>query len=185
MGHQCVHDEIAAQPMAMIEIKGILEKFDKQGEKTGWTYLRIPSVKARAISPIRTIYRVRGFLDDYEINQVAILPMGEGDFILPVNGAMRKAIGKSKGAGVLMRLQFDPRPVKADSDFMECLDEFPKAKAQFQSLATSHKNYFAKWLSGAKTQETKANRIAMAIDALSRGLKFNEMLREKKAKSSG
>jgi len=158
----------------MIEIKGILEKFEKQGEKSGWTYLRIPAVKASAISKIKTI-------DDCPLSQIAILPMGEGDFILPVNQEMRKAIRKSKGAAVVLRLQYDPSLIKPDDDFLECLAEFPASKTYFLSLTQGHKNYFTKWLSTAKTEQTKSNRIALAIDALSRGMGFGEMLREKKA----
>ena len=166
----------------MIEIKGILEKFEKQGEKSGWTYLLIPAVKASAISKIKTIFRVKGFIDDFPIKQIAILPMGEGDFILPVNQEMRKAIGKAKGATVTLLVQYDPRPIKPEGDFLECLAEFPAAKTFFLSLTQGHKNYFTKWLSTAKTEHTKSNRIALAIDALSRGMGFGEMLREKKAK---
>jgi hypothetical protein len=168
--------------MKMVEIKGILEKFDKQGEKTGWTYMLIPAIKARAISEVKTIFRVKGFIDDYPIKQIAILPMGEGDFILPVNLEMRKAIRKSKGSGVVVRLQYDPSPLEPDADFVDCLAEFPAAKTFYLTLTQGHKNYFTKWLSTAKTQETKSNRIAMAVDALSRGLGFGEMLREKKSK---
>jgi len=164
----------------MIEIKGILEKFEKQGEKSGWTFVRIPAVKAKAISPLNTIYRVKGYLDEYPIKQIAVFPMGDGDFILPVNGQMRKAIKKLKGSGVILRLQYDPSPIEPDADFVECLAEFPKAKAYFMTLTQSHKNYFIKWLATAKTSFTKTNRITMLIDALSRGKRFDEMLREKK-----
>lgn len=166
----------------MIEIKGILEKFEKQGEKTGWTYLSIPAVKARAICAINTTFRVKGFIDHHPIRQIAVLPMGDGNFILPVNGEMRKAIKKLKGAGVVLRLEYDPSPIEADADFLECLAEFPKARAHYLALKQGHKNYFTKWLSTAKTEGTKSNRITMAIDALSRGLRFDEMLREKKGK---
>jgi hypothetical protein len=51
---------------------------------------------------------------------------------------------------------------------------------QYQKLTQGHKNYFTKWIGSARTAPTKAARIAMALDALSRGLGFAEMLREKK-----
>lgn len=182
MGHQCLYDAAFTKTMAVVEIKGILEKFDKQGEKTGWTYIRIPSIKAKAISPINTIYRVKGFIDDYAIKQIAILPMGEGDFIMPINGTMRKALRKSQGAPIVLKLQYDPSELEPDSDFMDCLADYPKAKAHYLSLPQSHKNYFTKWLGTVKSEVIKAERIAMAVDALSRGLGFGEMLREKKGK---
>ena len=51
----------------------------------------------------------------------------------------------------------------------------------FNSLAGSHRNYFSKWIDSAKTEETKAKRIAMAVSALSRNLSYPEMMREHKA----
>ena len=75
-------------------------KFDKQGEKTGWTYIEVPEKIAEQIKTgCKKSYRVKGRLDDYKIEQVALIPMGEGGFIIPFNAAMRKGTGKRKGAG--------------------------------------------------------------------------------------
>ncbi len=166
--------------MAVTEIKGLLERFGKKGEKSGWTYVLIPAVKAQALSKARNTFRVKGFIDQHAIRQVALVPMGDGDFILPVNGEMRRAIKKSKGAPVLLRLQHDPSELLPDRDFIDCLAEDLHALANYEKLTQGHKNYFTKWIGTAKTEPTKASRIAMALDALSRGLGFAEMLREKK-----
>lgn len=166
--------------MAVTEIKGLLERFGKKGEKSGWTYVLIPAIKAQALSKARNTFRVKGFIDQHAIRQVALVPMGDGDFILPVNGEMRRAIKKSKGAPVLLRLQHDPSELLPDRDFIDCLAEDLHALANYEKLTQGHKNYFTKWIGTAKTEPTKASRIAMALDALSRGLGFAEMLREKK-----
>ncbi len=168
--------------MAFTEINGVLERFGNKGEKSGWTYVLIPAVKAQALSKARNAFRVKGFIDQHEIRQVALVPMGDGDFILPVNGEMRKAIKKSKGAPVLLRLQLDASELLPDRDFVDCLAEDPGALANYQKLTQGHKNYFTKWIGTAKTAPTKASRIAMALEALSRGLGFAGMLREKKGK---
>jgi uncharacterized protein YdeI (YjbR/CyaY-like superfamily) len=63
-----------------------------------------------------------------------------------------------------------------------CLNDEPAAVQYFNSLSGSHRNYFSKWISDAKTESTKTKRIAMAVSALARGLGFPEMLREQKAK---
>ncbi|MCC7029539.1 MAG: DUF1905 domain-containing protein, partial [Chitinophagaceae bacterium] len=74
----------------MIQFKAIIEKFGQQGEKTGWTYFLIPAEIAEKINKgVKKSYRVKGFLDETEISGVAILPMGEGDFIMPLNAELR------------------------------------------------------------------------------------------------
>ena len=79
----------------MICFSTTIEKFDKQGEKTGWTYIEIPVDMAEQINPsIRVSYRVKGILDKIKINQVTILPMGEGNFIMPLNADIRKKLKK-------------------------------------------------------------------------------------------
>ena len=75
----------------MIKCSATIQKFDAQGEKTGWTYITIPAVIAKKINPgVKKSYRVKGKLDEFEIDKVALIPMGEGDFIMAINAVMRK-----------------------------------------------------------------------------------------------
>ena len=83
----------------MTQFTAKLLQFDEQGEKTGWTFFVIPENIAQQIKPgFKKIYRVKGKLDDFKIRSVAIMPMGDGSFIMPVNAIMRKGVGKRKGA---------------------------------------------------------------------------------------
>jgi hypothetical protein len=167
----------------MLQFTTTIKKFDKQGEKTGWTYIELSEEQAALINPgVRTSYRVKGKLDDYVIEKSAILPMGNGGFIMPLNAAIRKALRKGKGCELKVHLQLDSEPVKQDSDFLECLQDEPVALQAFESLTRGHQNYFSKWIESAKTSPTKAKRIAMAVNALAKGLGFPEMLRAQKAK---
>lgn len=169
----------------MVKITATLLKFDEQGEKTGWTYFVIPADVAQQIKPgYKKIYRVKGKLDNYKISGVAIMPMGDGSFIMPVNAVMRKAIGKRKGAVITALLEADDKPVELDEDFMACLNDEPLALQYFNSLTGSHRNYFSKWISSTKTESTKTKRIAMALSALSGKLGYPEMIREQKAKKN-
>jgi hypothetical protein len=166
----------------MVQFTTTIQKFDKQGEKTGWTYIRVPAKEAESINPgIKTSYRVKGTLDQYSIEKIAMLPMGDGDFIIPLNATMRKGIRKSKGDKLAVQLELDSEPLALDRDFMDCLHDEPQALRYFQSLAKGHQNYFSKWIQGAKTSPTKAKRIAMAVTALAKGMGFPEMLRAQKA----
>ncbi|MEI9933349.1 MAG: YdeI/OmpD-associated family protein [Ferruginibacter sp.] len=56
------------------------------------------------------------------------------------------------------------------------IDE-PEALAFFNTLPNGHKNYFGGWIRSAKTEETKTKRIAQAVNALSKGYRFNIMIR--------
>ena len=162
----------------MIQFNAAIKKFAEQGEKTGWSYIEIPEEIASKIKPgCKKSFRVKGSLDNYAIERTSLLPMGGGSFIIPINAAIRKALGKRKGAGIKVILAEDARDVEINKTFLMCLADEPKALEFFNSLPRSHRNYFSKWIESAKTEETKANRIARAVTALSRKLGYPEMLR--------
>ncbi len=167
----------------MVKFTATLLKFDEQGEKTGWTYLPISEDIAQQIKPgNKKPFRVKGKLDNFKINSVALMPMGDGSFIMPFNAGMRKGTGKRKGATVTAMLEADDASFKLNEDFMMCLNDEPAALKHFNSLAGSHRNYFSKWIDSAKTETTKTKRIAMAVSALARNIGYPEMLREQKNK---
>ena len=166
----------------MVQFTTIIKKFDKQGEKTGWTYIKVGAKDAERLNPgVKTSYRVKGVLDQFTIEKVAMLPMGDGHFIIPLNAAIRKEIRKSKGDTLQVQLELDKEPLLLDKDFLECLQDEPEALKFFQTLAKGHQAYFSKWIQSAKTDPTRAKRIAMAVVALSRRMGFPEMLRAQKA----
>ena len=165
----------------MVQFKTIIQQFGQQGEKTGWTHIIIPENIAQKLIPgNKKTFRVKGFLDDYKIEGVALLPMGGGEFVMPLNAAMRKGTKKRKGATLNVKLEVDNNPVKPPAEFVECLKDEPKAYEYYFSLTKGHQNYFTKWIDSAKTVQTKTKRIAQAVTALSRGWGFPEMLRSLK-----
>ena len=162
----------------MIFYSTIILKFEQQGEKTGWTYITVPSTLAQQLNPDnKKSFRVKGQLDDYPIKGVALLPMGEGDFILPINASMRKGIKKQKGASLQVKLVLDTEELRPPEEFTECLADDPEARMKFESLTKGHQNYFIKWITSAKTLDTRAKRIAYTLHFLSKGSTFPEMLR--------
>ena len=166
----------------MVQFSTIIKQFDKQGEKTGWTYIDIPKSVAGKLKPEnKKTFRVRGRLDNYEISGVALIPMGGGDFIMALNASIRKSIGKRKGARLVVCLETDNDFVIAPPpEFQECLSDEPTALDFFNSLAKSHQGYIIKWIDSAKTEPTRVKRIAQAVSALSKRLGFGEMLRSQK-----
>jgi hypothetical protein len=165
----------------MIEFTATLKQFAEQGEKTGWTYIEIPADIAQALKPgNKKSFRVKGKLDKYVIDHVALLPMGGGIFIMAVNAGMRKGIGKKKGAMVKVKLQEDKKEFEFNKDFVDCLSDEPSAKAFFNTLTGSHQRYFSKWIDSAKTEQTRTKRIAWAVTALSKKQGYSEMIRSHK-----
>ena len=69
------------------------------------------------------------------------------------------------------------RPYQLSADFIECLNDEPGARGFFGTLPKGHQNYFSKWIESAKTEPTKAKRIAQAVTALAKKQGFPEMLR--------
>lgn len=179
-----IHLPIATFAFAMIRYRTTILKFDKKGEKTGWSYIVISRARATQLKAERTSFRVRGKLDQLEIERVALIPMGDGDFILPINGPMRKKLGKQAGDALLVELLPDDRPLQLSSDFMKCLKDDPRALAHFKTLPKSHQNYFSKWIESAKTIQTKTRRITMAVIALGAEQGYGEMIRANKSRPS-
>lgn len=162
----------------MIEFNTTILKFDKQGEKTGWTYIEVPADVAQQLKPgNKKSFRIKGKLDNYSIKAIALLPMGEGNFIMALNTAIRKGIGKREGATLRVQLEEDKAPLLLNKELMECLADEPEAFKFFKQLAKSHQHYFSKWIETAKTDVTMAKRIVRVVNALSKKYNFSEMMR--------
>lgn len=170
----------------MISFTATIEKFGKQGEKTGWTYILVPALIADSIKKgCRKSFRVKGRLDNHEISSVALIPFGEGDFVLALNAAMRKEIRKNIGASLQVKLTEDTQEILPPAELIECLQDEPAAWNQYQSIAPSHKLYFTRWINSAKTENTRARRIAQTVTALAAGKDYGTMLRTLKAEKGG
>ena len=162
----------------MIQFTTTISQFASQGEKTGWCYIKIPMTIAQKLKPgNKKSFRVRGRLDEHEIKAVSLLPMGGGDFILAVNASMRKALRKSRGAKIFVQIEVDHKKPEPPAELIECLKDEPGAYVFFMQLSPSHKNYFSNWIKSAKTDGTRAKRIACCVTALSKKFDFGQMIR--------
>jgi len=168
----------------MVKYTATMLKFEKQGEKTGWTYIVVPEDIAQQLKPgNKKSFRVKGKLDKLAVEAVAIMPMGDGSFILPVNAEMRKGLAKRVGAQVQVQLTVDDNPNPVTSpEFMECLQDEPDALTFYNTLTPGHRNYFLNWIESAKTEPTKAKRIAQAITGLALKQDYGTMIRSNKGK---
>ncbi len=170
----------------MVHFTTTIQKFNEQSEKTGWTYILVREDIAQQMMPgSKKGFRVKGSLDQYVFEKMSLLPFGGGDFILPLKATIRKAIGKGRGATVNVKMEVDNNPIKPPAEFVECLADEPNALDYFNQLPMSHRNYFINYIQSAKTDATKAKRIALAVNALSRKWGFGEMMRSLKADKDG
>jgi Domain of unknown function (DUF1905)/Bacteriocin-protection, YdeI or OmpD-Associated len=162
----------------MVQFTATIQRFGEKGEKTGWSYILITRELAEKLKPgYKKAFRVKGKLDNYPVSQLALIPMGQGEFILTLNANLRKAIHKNKGATVQVSLIEDKKPPEISAELKECLADAPKAEKKFDSLPRSHQMYYSKWIESAKTVETRAKRIGLTIQAMEKNLSYGEMLR--------
>jgi hypothetical protein len=162
----------------MIRFTTKILQFGEMGEKTGWTYIRVPAALAGKLMPgNKKSFRVKGKLDELVVEKVALLPMGEGDFIMALKANIRKTLRKQKGDSLRVELEVDKAVIKPPKDLMECLSDEPEALAYFSSLPKSHQNYFGNWVREAKTEGTRTKRLVSVVTAMTRRLSFSEMLR--------
>jgi hypothetical protein len=92
----------------MVGFNTIILQFAGQGEKTGWTYIEIPADIAQQMKPgNKKSFRVRGMLDNLAVSGIAIMPMGEGNFIMALRAEVRKGIHKNAGAMLQVKLEED------------------------------------------------------------------------------
>jgi hypothetical protein len=167
----------------MVSFNATIKKFGSKGEKTGWSYIEVPAKVAAQLMPgMKRSFRVKGKLDDHPIAGVALIPMGEGNFILGVNARIRKATRKVHGHKLAVKLELDHDELKPPAEFIECLNDEPEALQFFNSLTPGHRNYFSKWIGDAKTIETKTKRIAASVDGLKKHFDFGQMLRDLKSR---
>lgn len=162
----------------MLQFTATIKRFKAQAEKTGWTYIEIPSDLAEQLVPgNKKGFRVKGFLDNCQIEGSSLLPMGGGNFILTLNASIRKKIRKNIGATLHVRIGLDTKPIVPPNELIECLADEPKALERYKELTKSHQNYFKQWIKQAKAEPTKAKRIAASVNALAAGVGFVEAVR--------
>jgi hypothetical protein len=166
----------------MVEFATIILQFAEQGEKTGWSYIEISADLAQQMKPgNKKSFRVRGMLDAFPVSGMALMPMGEGNFIMALKAEVRKGIHKNAGAMLQVRLEEDTDfKIEIPDDLQECFDFEPEAYDFFYSLPKSHREYFIKWIDSAKTSETRAKRIVNTVNAMLKKWRYNDMMRAMK-----
>jgi hypothetical protein len=156
----------------------VIEKYSAKGEKTGWTYVSIPpDVLTRLRLKDKKGFRIKGSIDGVTFEKLSTYPVGNGEFIIALNGELRKKLRKNAGAPVTLSIALDTAEPLESKQLMECLKEDPEALEKFNKQLLSHRNYFHRYVDSAKTDATRAGRIVNVINAMHRGYNYGEMIR--------
>lgn len=152
----------------LVDKEYLLEKFPGKG---GWTYAQIPEILPAKNAPFGWV-RVRGTIDDYEIRNYNLMPMGNGKLFLPVKAEIRKKIEKNAGDFVRVKLFVDDTPTEIPEELKICLLDEPNAFETFLTYSTGEQKMFIEWIYSAKREETRIDRIARTITKIVNGKKF-------------
>jgi bifunctional DNA-binding transcriptional regulator/antitoxin component of YhaV-PrlF toxin-antitoxin module len=139
--------------------------------KGGWTYISIfnPTLKGAPW------VKIKGTINDFELENQKMASMKNGNFMLPLNAQFRKKTGIKEGDAVHVVLFQDQSEYIVPEDVLICLEDYPKARAFFETLTESNKKYYVDSVMEAKTMETKVSRINKMIDKLEEGKKFYDL----------
>ena len=146
----------------LVNNKYLLKKFPGKG---GWTYASIPEVLQDKTAPFGWV-KVCGTIDDYEFKHFKLMPMGDGTLFFPVRVEIRKKIKKEAGDEVHIILYQDLSALETPKELLVCLKDQPLAHERFLKLSEGKQKEIIDWISQAKKEETKVERIASSLEKL-------------------
>jgi hypothetical protein len=146
----------------LVNNKYLLKKFPGKG---GWTYASIPEVLQDKTAPFGWV-KVCGTIDDYEFKHFKLMPMGDGTLFFPVRLEIRKKIKKEVGNEVHIILYKNLSALETPKELLVCLKDEPLAHERFLKLSEGKQKEIIDWISQAKKEETKVERIASSLEKL-------------------
>jgi hypothetical protein len=138
-----------------------------QGDKTA-TGIPVPAEVVDALGAGKRP-KVRVTIRGYTYrSSIAVV---SGEFMIGVSAENRTGAGVAGGDEVDVDVELDtaPREVTIPADFRAALDAAPAARRTFDGLSYSNKSWHTLQIAGAKTEETRARRIARSLEALREG----------------
>ena len=129
--------------------------------KGGWTYISLPDIPRDKDAPFGLV-KVRGTIDGYEIKNHSLMPFGNGNLLLALKAAIRKAIGKEEGDYVQLTLYKDtvgfeiPEALKLQFEEAGVYQLFTARRKWEQKMCTD-------WIFSAKRETTTTERILRTI----------------------
>jgi hypothetical protein len=134
------------------------------GEEQGGIFIEIPFDPKAAFGRARP--PVKATLNRYQYRST--LSVYGGKAYLPVRKSNREAAGVKVGEtiSVTLELDEDPREVEIPEPLAEALAKNRAARAAWDKLSFTHKREHADAILSAKKPETRAGRVAKAVEML-------------------
>ncbi len=109
---------------------------------------------------------------DGEPYRGSIANMGTGPCLIILK-SIREKIGKQTGDTVSVTVELDttPRKVELSKDIKILFKNFPDLKKFFETLSFTNQKEYTRWISEAKTEETKQRRLDLMYNKLKAGKK--------------
>jgi len=100
-----------------------------------------------------------------------LVRMGSECHLLLILKEIREKIGKTFGDEVKVTVEPDtePRVIEIPKDLMKEFKKDKEAKAFFDKLSYTHQKEYVTWITDAKREETRQNRIIKTIEMLKKG----------------
>lgn len=104
----------------------------------------------------------------------SIVSMGQGCYVIGITKAIRNQIGKTFGEIITVEIEKDEeeREIELPKDFSDELLKNKEALKFYESLSYSAKRKYFQWITSAKKEETRKNRINDAVSKLEAGVKL-------------
>ena len=101
----------------------------------------------------------------------SLVRMGTPHHMLLVLKEIREKIGKTVGDEVFVELEEDLeiRQVEVPADLQDALEAQPAALSYFSNLSYSHQREYVQWITVAKREQTRQDRIKRMIEMLLQG----------------
>ncbi|PWV54295.1 YdeI/OmpD-associated family protein [Chitinophaga sp. S165] len=120
--------------------------------------------------------KVKALIDGKVTYRGSLAKMSMPCHTLGITQAIRKELGKELGDTIHIVLEQDlaPREVILPEEVIALFSKHPKAKAFFDTLSYTDRKEYNVWITSAKREETKNNRLKLLIEKLESGKKLTE-----------
>jgi hypothetical protein len=110
---------------------------------------------------------VKGTINGFPFRS-SIFPMGDGKFYMVINKEMREGSGAraGKSAAFVIEKDDEPRTITPPDDFALALKANKAAQSAWDKLSYTHKREYVGAIEEAKKPETRARRIANAVEMI-------------------
>jgi citrate synthase len=145
------------------------QKFKAKAEGAGpgnaWCFIAVP-FNVSEVWSVRGQLPVRGTINGFPY-RTTIQPM-DGRHLLTFNKQLQAGAKAKSGdtVSVVMERDTEERIVEVPAELAKAFRKNKEAKKLWDKLAYTHRKEFARWISGAKQEETRERRAAKAVDMM-------------------